>query len=37
MNEVEALPAPLLPAPPEDKWRREQRAFRRLLQPQQSA
>jgi hypothetical protein len=31
MNEPETLPAPVLPAPPENKWRREQRAFRRLL------
>lgn len=31
MNPVDVLPAPVLPAPPDDKWRREQRAFRRLL------
>ncbi len=29
--EIETLPAPVLPTPPEDKWRREQRAFHRLL------
>jgi hypothetical protein len=31
MSSTEVLPAPVLPAPPEDKWRREQRAFYRLL------
>jgi hypothetical protein len=31
MSQVETLPAPLLPAPAENKWRREQQAFRRLL------
>src|SRR5262245_60751081 len=31
MSMVETLEAPRLPALPEDKWRREQRAFRRLL------
>ena len=31
MSRVETLAAPLLPAPPQDKWRREQRAFRQLL------
>ncbi len=31
MNQTDPLPAPVLPIPPEDKWRREQRAFRRLL------
>ena len=29
--ETEALPAPVLPTPKEDKWCREQRAFHRLL------
>jgi hypothetical protein len=31
MSQVETLPAPLLPAPAENKWRREQQTFRRLL------
>ena len=31
MNSVETLPAPVLPTPPEDKFRSEQRAFQRLL------
>ena len=31
MNKVETMPAPVLPALPDDKWRREQRAFRALL------
>lgn len=31
MAEPETLAAPVLPSPREDKWRREQRAFRRLL------
>ncbi|HMF12518.1 MAG TPA: hypothetical protein VKE94_09440 [Gemmataceae bacterium] len=31
MNELASLPAPSLATPPEDKWRREQRAFRQLL------
>lgn len=31
MNEHDLLPAPTLPVAPEDKWHREQRAFRRLL------
>src|ERR1700720_3292371 len=31
MSQIETLPTPVLPTPPEDKWRREQRAFRRLL------
>lgn len=31
MNEPDLLPAPILPVPPEDKWHREQRAFRQLL------
>ena len=31
MNSTETLPAAVLPAPPEDKFRREQRAFHRLL------
>ncbi len=31
MSQVATLPAPCLPAPPEDKWRREQRAFMQLL------
>lgn len=33
MAELDILPAPVLnlPPPPEDKWRREQRAFQRLL------
>jgi hypothetical protein len=28
MNQTDLLPAPTLPAPVEDKWRREQQAFR---------
>ena len=28
---TETLPAPVLPAPPEDKFRKEQQAFHRLL------
>ena len=31
MTQSATLPAPALPRPPEDKWRREQRAFQRLL------
>jgi hypothetical protein len=31
MSQVDVLPAPSLPTPPDDKWRREQQAFRRLL------
>ncbi len=31
MSTVEFRPAPVLPAPIDDKWRREQQAFRRLL------
>ncbi len=31
MHSVETLPAPVLPCPPEDKFRSEQRAFQRLL------
>jgi hypothetical protein len=31
MNSIETLPAPVLPSPPEDKFRSEQRAFRELL------
>ena len=31
MSSTETLPAPDLAAPHEDKWRREQRAFRQLL------
>jgi hypothetical protein len=31
MSSMETLPAPDLSAPHEDKWRREQRAFRQLL------
>jgi hypothetical protein len=31
MNSVETLPTPVLPSPPEDKFRNEQRAFQRLL------
>jgi hypothetical protein len=31
MSQLDTLAAPLLPAPPQDKWRREQRAFRQLL------
>ena len=31
MSQIDTLLAPFLPAPPEDKWRSEQRAFRRLL------
>jgi hypothetical protein len=31
MSQMDVLAAPLLPAVPMDKWRREQRAFRHLL------
>lgn len=31
MSQVQTLPAPILPAAPEDKWQREKRAFHRLL------
>jgi len=31
MSQLDTLPAPLLPAVPQDKWRREQRAFRHLF------
>lgn len=31
MSKLDMLPPPVLPVPPEDKWRREQRAFRQLL------
>jgi hypothetical protein len=31
MSSNELLAAPVLPAPPEDKWRREQLAFPKLL------
>jgi len=31
MSQLAILPAPRLPSAPEDKWRREQRAFRQLL------
>lgn len=31
MHQVELLPSPILPQPPEDKWRCEQRAFRGQL------
>jgi len=31
MSQMDVLAAPLLPAVPQDKWRREQRAFRHLL------
>jgi hypothetical protein len=31
MRSIETLPAPDLPASDDDKWRREQGAFRRLL------
>jgi hypothetical protein len=31
MNSMETLPAPVLPSPPEDKFRSEQRAFQELL------
>jgi hypothetical protein len=31
MSDTELLPAPILPAPPQDKFRREQQAFHRLL------
>ena len=31
MSSLDILPAPALPVPPEDKWRRERRAFHRLL------
>ena len=31
MNPTETRSAPILPAPPDDKWRREQQAFHRLL------
>jgi hypothetical protein len=29
-HRIETLPAPVLPVPPESKWRKEQQAFRRL-------
>jgi hypothetical protein len=31
MSQADILPAPVLPRPVQDKWRREQQAFRRLL------
>ena len=31
MNSIETLPSPVLPSPPEDKFRSEQRAFQKLL------
>jgi Family of unknown function (DUF5678) len=31
MSSIETFPAPVLPPPPEDKFRREQEAFYRLL------
>jgi hypothetical protein len=31
MSQIETLAAPELPPPADDKWRREQRAFQRLL------
>jgi hypothetical protein len=31
MSSTELLPAPVLPEPPDDKWRQEQRAFHKLL------
>ncbi len=31
MSQLETLPAPVVPSPPENKWRAEQQAFRRLL------
>jgi hypothetical protein len=31
MSQLETLPPPVLPARAENKWRREQQAFRRLL------
>ncbi len=31
MSRMDVLPAPLLPVSTDDKWRREQAAFRRLL------
>ena len=31
MSQLAALPAPVLPTPPDDKWRREQRAFQAML------
>jgi hypothetical protein len=31
MSSTDLLPAPTLPLQPEDKWRKEQRAFHRLL------
>jgi hypothetical protein len=31
MNSIETLPAPVLPSPPDDKFRSEQRAFQKLL------
>lgn len=31
MTQLVTMPAPALPTPPENKWRREQQAFRRLL------
>ena len=31
MNQLETLPAPVIPTAPIDKWEREKRAFHRLL------
>lgn len=31
MNQLDVLPAPVVPHPPQDKWRREQQAFRDQL------
>lgn len=31
MSQLDTLPAPVLPSGPEDKWGREQRAFRGIL------
>ncbi len=31
MSQLATLPAPVLPTPPDDKWRREQRAFQVML------
>ena len=31
MSQPETLPAPVVPAVPENKWRREQHAFRQAL------
>ena len=31
MNQLDVLPAPVLPVPLKDKWRQEQEAFRRLF------